>query len=62
VNIARTHDPLYLFACYLEWRDKHNVEAYQDLVAVLDDTEKRIRAVAETLLNRSSPCPQRPAV
>jgi hypothetical protein len=56
---VRTRDPLYLFACYLEWRDKHNVEAYQDLVAALDDTDKRIRAVAETLLHRPSPRPQR---
>ncbi len=28
-------DPLYLFACHLEWRHKGRLEAYQELVAAL---------------------------
>lgn len=58
-TIAESHDPLFLFACQLEWRDRRNLGAYQALVAALDDSEKRIRAVAEMLLHRSSPRPQR---
>jgi len=50
-------DALYLFVCYLEWRDKRNVEAYQELVAALDDPNCEIRNVAEELLHRSSPRP-----
>jgi hypothetical protein len=53
-----TRDPLYLFACHLEWRDKRNVKAYQELVAALEDCNQEIRAVAEALLHRSSPRPQ----
>jgi hypothetical protein len=53
------HDPVFLFACQLEWRNRRNFGAYQALVAALDDSEKRIRAVAEMLLHRSSPRPQR---
>jgi hypothetical protein len=51
-------DPLYLFACHLAWRDKKDVKAYQELVAALDDCNPGIRAVAEKLLQRSSPRPQ----
>jgi hypothetical protein len=51
-------DPLYLFACHLAWRDKRDVKAYQELVAALDDCNPAIRAIAETMLLRSSPRPQ----
>jgi hypothetical protein len=51
-------DPLYLFACHLEWRDRRNVAAYQGLLAALDHPQKGIRVVAEVLLKRSSPRPQ----
>jgi hypothetical protein len=50
---------LYLFACHLEWQGRYNVEAYQQLVAALDDTDESIRVFAELLLHRSSPRPQR---
>ena len=63
-TIAGTQDPLYLFACHLEWYHWRNLAAYQALVAALDDSEKRIREIAEILLHRSSPRPYRkvPAV
>jgi len=63
-GIARTQDPLYLFACHLEWHHWRNLAAYQALVAALDDSEKRIREIAEMLLHRRSPRPDRkvPAV
>ncbi len=57
-HLPERRDPLYLFACHLEWRDKRNIEAYQELVAALDDCNQEIRAVAEKLLHRSSPRPQ----
>jgi hypothetical protein len=49
-TIAGTQDPLYLFACHLEWNHWRNLAAYQALVAALDDSEKRIRETAEMLL------------
>ena len=52
-------DPFYLFACHLEWRDKRNLKAYNELVAALDDPAHNIRALAEVLLRRSSPRPER---
>jgi hypothetical protein len=48
-------DPLYLFACYLEWRDTGNVAGYQELLAALGDPDCGIRVVAEVLLHRYSP-------
>ena len=51
-------DPLYLFACHLEWRNRHNLEAYKELVAALDDYDGDIRELAELLLHRSSPRPE----
>jgi hypothetical protein len=51
-------DPLYLFACHLEWHNKRNVAAYRELLAALDDPDERNRAVAEALLKRGSPRPQ----
>jgi hypothetical protein len=60
-TIAGTQDPLYLFACHLEWHLWRNPAAYQALVAALDDSEKRIRQIAERLLHCSSPRPHRKA-
>ena len=50
-------DVLYLFACHLEWHTKRNLAAYQELLAALDDQDGGIRALAESLLHRSSPRP-----
>jgi len=51
-------DALYLFACYLQWRTRHNLAAYQNFLAALDDQEADIRHLAESLLHRSSPRPE----
>ncbi len=51
-------DALYLFACHLEWRNKRNLAAYQELVAALDDPDYETRNVAQVLLHRSSPHPE----
>jgi hypothetical protein len=56
-TVAGTQDPLYLFACHLEWNHWRNLAAYRALVAALDDSEKRIRETAEMLLHRSSTRP-----
>jgi len=48
-------DPLYLFACHLEWRTRGNLAAYQELLAALDYPDSDIRVVAEVLLHRNSP-------
>lgn len=55
---AGDQDPLFLFACHLGWHRQRNLKAYQALVAGLDDSDKRIRAIAETMLHRCSPRPQ----
>ena len=54
-------DDLYLFVCHLEWRTKRNLAAYQELLAALDDHDDDIRRLAESLLHRSSPRPERTA-
>ena len=51
-------DPLYLFACHLEWRDRRNLHAHKELIAALDDYDEDIRHLAELLLHRSSPRPE----
>ena len=51
-------DPLYLFACHLEWRDNRDLAAHKELVAALDDPDEDIRHLAELLLHRSSPRPR----
>jgi hypothetical protein len=56
-TIAGTRDPLYLFACHLEWHHWRNLGAYQALVTALDDSDKRIRVTAEMMLHRTSPRP-----
>jgi hypothetical protein len=58
-TIAGNHDPLYLFVCHVEWHQRRNLEAYQDLVAAFDESDRRIRTVAEMTLHRSSPRPWR---
>src|SRR5258708_2480778 len=57
--IEGSHDPLYLFVCHLEWHHRQNLSAYQTLVSALDDSDHRIREIAELLLHRGSPRPQR---
>jgi hypothetical protein len=57
-STAGNQDSLFLFACHLEWHHQRNLRAYQALVAALDDSDKRIRVVAELLLQRGSPRPQ----
>jgi hypothetical protein len=52
-------DPSHLSACHLEWRVKHNLAAYQEILAALDDHDGEIRRLAESLLHRSSPRPAR---
>jgi len=52
---APRRDPLYLFACYLEWRNEGNLRAFQELLAGLDDPHEDARIVAESLLGRPSP-------
>ncbi len=54
----RLRDPVFLFACHLEWRDKGNFKAYQELVAALDDANEDIRVLAEHLLHRASTRPR----
>jgi len=56
---TENQDPLFLFTCQVEWHYQRNLRAYQALVAGLDDSDKRIRAIAETMLHRSSPRPQK---
>lgn len=52
-------DPLYLFLCHLEWRNCHNLAAYNELVAALHDGEPAIRELAQNLIRLKSPRPQR---
>ncbi len=52
---ASRRDPLYLFACYLEWRNEGNLRAFQELLAGLDDPHEDVRMVAESFLSRPSP-------
>ena len=52
-------DPLYLFACHVEWHHRQNLGAHQELVAALDDSDRGVRAMAEMMLHRSSPRPRR---
>jgi hypothetical protein len=51
-------DPLYLFACHLEWRNRRSLQDLEELVAALDDRDSEIRHLAELLLHRSSPRPE----
>ncbi len=51
----KERDSLFLFLCEMQWRERHDLYAYQELVAALDDTNEDIRTLAEDLLHRSSP-------
>ena len=55
-------DALYLFACHLEWHIGRKLGAYQELLAALDDHDGDIRLLAEALLHRCSPRPERTAI
>lgn len=52
---TRVRDSLFLFLCHLDWKDRGDLKAYEELVAALDDANQEIRLVAEQLLNRASP-------
>ena len=51
----KERDSLFLFFCEMQCHEKHDLYAYQELVADLDDANEDIRALAEDLLHRSSP-------
>ena len=53
-NLKSDRDPLYLFLCHLEWRNRHNLAAYNELVAALDGGEPAIRELARNLIHRQS--------
>jgi len=55
-NIAH-RDALYLFARHQEWRIRRYLVAYQELLAALNDHDRDIRCLAESLLHRNSPRP-----
>ena len=50
-----SRDPLYLFACYVEWRRRGDSTAYSELVAASGDGDPNTRMVARGLLQRASP-------
>ena len=52
-------DPVYLFLCHLEWRNRGNLAAYNELVDALDDSEAAIRELAQDLIHSQSPRPTR---
>jgi hypothetical protein len=56
-DVRGRRDPVYLFACHLEWRDRGDLRAYQELICALDDHDENVRRLAERLLHRSSPHP-----
>ena len=60
-KVTSLRDPFFLFLCHLEWRDSRSLQAYEELIAALDDPDEEIRAVAEHLLHRASPRRQPPA-
>jgi hypothetical protein len=56
---AGHRDALYLFVCHVEWSHRQSLGAHQELVAALDDSDRAIRDIAEVMLHRYSPRPQR---
>lgn len=58
IEKQRPRDVLYLFTLHLEWRDRKNICAYDQLIAALDDPDDAIRMVAKQLLQRASPRPR----
>lgn len=51
-------DPLYLFLCHLEWRNRGALSAHAELVDALNDSDPAIRALAEDLIQRCSQSPK----
>jgi len=51
-NEAPAPDPLYLFACYLEWRIEGDVDLSGELRAALTHSTGEVRLVAESLTGR----------
>jgi len=47
-------DALYVFACYLAWRNERSLCAFQELLSALDDPSEEVRVVAESLLSRAA--------
>lgn len=56
-ELIRQRDPLYMFACHLEWHIQRDLVAYAELLAALDDPDPDIRLLAESLMHRKSPRP-----
>jgi hypothetical protein len=54
---TETRDPLYLFACHVEWWTKRSLVEYKELLAAIDHHDCYIRTLAEELLTRSSSSP-----
>ena len=57
VEAPAPRDVVYLVACYLHWCRRHDLFAYSQLVAALDDEDEDVRLVAGVLVQRSSPRP-----
>jgi hypothetical protein len=55
LKAAWGRDPLYLFACHLEWHTEGSLLAFHELLAALNDPNEDVRLVAESLLGRPSP-------
>jgi len=51
-------DPLYLFLCGLEWRNRGTLSAHAELVEALSDGDPAIRALAEDLIQYFSQGPK----
>ena len=52
------YDPLDLFLCHLEWRNRGVLSAYTELIDALSDSDPAIRALAEDLIVRCSHRPK----
>lgn len=46
-------DPMYVFGCHVEWRNRGNPRAYSEVLAALGDCDGQVRVVAEMLLTQS---------
>ena len=57
ISEKKTRDPLYLFACHVEWCTKQSLVEYNELLAAMDDHDCYIRTHAEELATRSSSRP-----
>jgi hypothetical protein len=53
-------DPLYLFACHLEWRIEAHVDLSGELRAALAHSTREVRLVAQSLISDKSPRPSNP--